>query len=241
MAITLAQARRCQSCLLSKLSDEHVASLLPLLDAVETKVKDVLYEQGAPIHYVYFPCDCAHSCILYMENGAAIEIGTIGNESFTGIELLLNSDAAVEMLICQIPGRNLRMNVDDFRRAVESHPAFRDLLQRSAQGYLSQVSQSVACNRLHSMDMRFARWMLITHDRVQSDEFPMTQEFIATMLGVHRPSVSLVAGMFQQAGIIKYSRGKLRIDDRARLEKASCECYATVRRHFNRLLDVPHG
>lgn len=241
MAITLAQARTCQSHILSKLSDEQLAPLLLLLDVVETKVKDVLYEQGASIHYVYFPCNSAHSCMVHMEDGTAIEIGTTGNESFTGVELLLDAKVAVEMAICQIPGRNLRMNTDDFKSAVNSHPAFRNLLQRSAQGYLVQVSQSVACNRLHSVDKRFARWMLMSHDRVQSDEFPMTQEFIASMLGVHRPSVSLVAGLFQQAGIIKYSRGKLRIVDRARLEEASCECYATVRKQFDRLLDAPNG
>lgn len=241
MAIQLSQARACQSHLLAKLSDDHLQPLLPLLDWVEPKLKEELYRQGEPIEYVYFPCTGAYSAMLFMEDGAAIEVGTIGNESFTGIELLMNATHAVETIVCQIQGSALRMRVTDFRQMVETNSGFRHILQCSAQGYLAQVSQSVACNRLHSVDMRFARWLLITHDRVQGHEFNLTQEFIAAMLGVHRPSVSLVAGVFQQAGIIKYARGKIQILDRTKLEEASCECYAMVRRQYQRLLGIPHG
>ena len=241
MAITLAQARTCQSELLSKLSEDQYQLLLPMLDLIEVKIKDVLYRQGEPIEYAYFPCNCAQSSMVYMEDGGSVEVGTIGNESFTGIELLLNADLAIETVICQIPGYSLRMKAGDFKQAVERHPPFRHLLQRSAQAFLAQVAQSVACNRLHNVETRFARWLLITHDRVEKDEFFLTQEFMASMLGVHRPSVSLVAGIFQQAGIIKYSRGRISILDRARLEEASCECYAVARGHFKRLLDIPRG
>ena len=176
-----------------------------------------------------------------MEDGVGIEVGTCGNESFTGVELLLGATVAVETVSCQIPGHSLRMKVDDFRLTADNHLPFRRLLQCSAQGYLAQVSQSVACNRLHNVENRFARWLLITHDRVQGDEFALTQEFMAAMLGVHRPSDSLVAGMFQQAGIIKYTRGHVTILDRAKLEEASCECYGVVRKQYQRLLGVPHG
>jgi CRP-like cAMP-binding protein len=241
MAVQLAQAHTCQSHLLNKLTNEHYQPLLPLLEMVETKLKEVLYRQGEPIGYVYFPCNCAHSCLLYMENGSMIEVGTVGNESFTGVELLLNATHAVETVVCQIAGHSLRMRVDDFRQAIDTQPVFRQLLQCSAQGYLTQVSQTVACNRLHNVEERFARWLLISHDRVQGDEFELTQEFIAAMLGVHRPSVSLVAGLFQQAGVIQYKRGHLKILDRTRLEEASCECYALVRSKFEKLLGIPHG
>ncbi|MDQ9169590.1 Crp/Fnr family transcriptional regulator [Oxalobacteraceae bacterium R-40] len=241
MSGQISQARRCQNYLLSKLSDEDFQELLPTLHLVESKAREELYHQGEPIEYVHFPCDCAHSCLIYMEDGSAVEVGTLGNESFTGIELLLNATHAVETVICQVVGHSLRMSVADSRRALEKHPAFRRLLQCSAQGYLAQVSQSVACNRLHSVDMRFARWLLVTHDRVKGNEFNLTQEFLAAMLGVHRPSVSLVAGAFQQAGIIRYSRGKMQILDRDRLEEASCECYAMVRDQYVRLLGIPHG
>ncbi|MGV3741673.1 MAG: Crp/Fnr family transcriptional regulator [Burkholderiaceae bacterium] len=241
MVISLLQARTCQSQLLSRLPDDQYELILPMLDMVQTTLKEVLYRQGESIEYVYFPCNCGHSSMVYMEDGTMIEVGTVGNETFTGVELLFDAKVAIETVICQIPGFSMRMKVEDFRHAVDDQPAFRKLLQRSAQAYLAQVAQSAACNRLHSVDMRFARWLLISHDRVQSNEFALTQEFIASMLGVHRPSVSLVAGAFQQAGIIKYSRGRISILDRASLEDASCECYSTVRKQFKRLLDIAHG
>ena len=241
MAVQITQARACQNHLLSKLPDEQLHLLLPHLDWIQSKLKDVLYRQDDSLDYVYFPCNGAYSCIIDMEDGSGVEVGTIGNESFTGVELLLGAEKAVETVICQIPGNSLRMRVDDFRHAVDTNRRLCRMLQCSAQGYLAQVSQSVACNRLHSVEMRFARWLLLTHDRVQGDDMPLTQEFTAAMLGVHRPSVSLVAGVFQQAGIIKYSRGRLSILDRARLEEASCECYAIVRKKFERLLPIPRG
>ena len=179
--------------------------------------------------------------MTYLEDGSAVEVGTIGNESFTGIEMLLDATLATQTVVCQIGGPSLRMDAENFRRVIGGASALTRILRHSAQAYLTQVSQSVACNRLHSTDMRFARWLLITHDRVQHDEFELTQEFLAAMLGVHRPSVSVVAGLFQQAGMIRYSRGRMKILNRDRLEETTCECYATVRRHFERLLGVPRG
>jgi CRP-like cAMP-binding protein len=138
--------------------------------------------------------------------------------------------------LCQVEGAALRMSAAAFNRAIEGNSALRRLCQRYLTAYLSLVSQSVACNRLHNIEERFARWVLMTHDRVDGDEFFLTQEFIADMLGVHRPSVSLVAGAFQQAGFIKYSRGAMTILNREGLEAASCECYETCREQFRRLL-----
>lgn len=241
MPAQLNEARLCQNQLLSRLDDDQYQLLLPLLDRVHTPAKDVLVHQGGEIEFVYFPCNSAHSCIISMEDGAMVEVGTIGNESFTTVEVMLGAVTAIETSVCQVAGDSLRMTVTDFRKAEESQPALRQLLQRSAQAYLSQVSQSVACNRLHNIEMRFARWLLVTHDRVKGDEFNLTQEFVASMLGVHRPSVSLVAGVFQQAGLIKYTRGHMQILDRAKLEEAACECYDRTRNQFDRLVGIPHG
>jgi CRP-like cAMP-binding protein len=241
MSITLAQGRQCRNLLLAKLTDDELRPLLPLLEYVEMKVREVLVRQGDPIEYVYFPSAGAYSCIVYMEDGSGVEVGTIGNEGFTNIEMLFDATVATETVVCQISGTSLRMHANDFRSVLGTCPALCNLLKCSGQAYLAQVSQSVACNRLHSTDMRFARWLLVTHDRVQGDEFALTQEFLAAMLGVHRPSVSVVAGLFQQAGIIRYSRGHMTIVDRARLEESSCECYAAVRGQFERLLGMQRG
>ena len=241
MSITLAQGRQCQNHLLAKLTEEQFRPLLPFFDLVELKVKEVLVRQGDPIEYVYFPSNGAFSCIVYMEDGSGVEVGTIGNEGFTTVEMLLDATIATETVVCQVSGTSLRMSANDFRTVIPDSRAFSKILKCSGQAYLAQVSQSVACNRLHSTDIRFARWLLITHDRVQGDEFAITQEFLAAMLGVHRPSVSVVAGLFQQAGIIRYTRGRMKILDRARLEDSACECYAMVRGQFERLLGVPRG
>jgi CRP-like cAMP-binding protein len=241
MSITLAQGRKCQNHLLAKLTDEQFRPLLPFLDLVEIKVKDVLVRQGDPIKYVYFPSIGAYSCIVYMEDGAGVEVGTVGNEGFTNIEMLLDATIATETVVCQIAGTGLRISADDFRTVIPEARALSKILKCSGQAYLAQVSQSVACNRLHSTDTRFARWLLITHDRVQGDEFEIIQEFLAAMLGVQRPSISVVAGLFQQAGMIQYRRGHMKILDRASLEESACECYAVVREQFERLLGVPRG
>jgi CRP-like cAMP-binding protein len=241
MSITLTQGRQSKNHLLSKLTDEQFRPLLSFFDLVEVKFKDVLVRQGDPIEYVYFPTAGAFSCIVYMEDGSGVEVGTVGNEGFTNIEMLLDATIAIETVVCQVSGASLRMSADDFRTVIPDARALNKILKCSGQAYLAQVSQSVACNRLHSTDIRFARWLLITHDRVQGDEFEITQEFLAAMLGVHRPSVSVVAGLFQQAGIIRYTRGRMKILDRAKLEESACECYATVRGQFERLLGVPRG
>jgi CRP-like cAMP-binding protein len=241
MSITLAQARRCRNHLLNKLSDEECQSLLPQLELMAHSIKEVISRQGKLIDYVYFPCTAAFSNLVYLEDGTAVEVGTIGNEGFTNVELLFSARLSVETAICQIAGDSMRISISAFRQAIEGTTPLRKLLECAGQAYLAQVSQSVACNRMHSIDNRFARWLLVTHDRVQGDEFLLTQEFIAIMLGVHRPSVSLIASMFQQAGIIDYSRGRMRILNRPKLEEASCECYAIVRAQFERLLAVPKG
>lgn len=222
--------------LLALLPEDDYRSLSLDLHLVQTSFNSVLFERDKPIEYVYFPCNGVHSVLAWMENGAAVEVGTVGNEGFSTVDVLMESDTATETIVCQIPGESLRMPAARFRQAIRGDTALRRIALRYLQAYLSMLSQSVACNRLHSIEERFARWVLMTQDRVSGNEFPLTQEYLADMLGVHRPSVSLVARMYQQAGVIKYSRGTITVLDRPALEDACCECYDIVRKQFERLL-----
>jgi CRP-like cAMP-binding protein len=226
---------------LSMLPEEDYQSLQPFLEVVEIDFKDVIHQRGEPMAHVYFPCTAVLSVLAYMQNGAAVEVATIGNEGFSGIELLIGTQAATETCVCQIAGQAYRMHSGDFRRLTETDTPLKRISQRFLQAYLSQISQTVACNRLHTLEERFARWILMTHDRVGKDDFYLTQEFLADMLGVHRPSVSLVAGAFQQAGLLRYSRGKMTILNRAQLEASSCECYALVADQARQLLGLRRG
>jgi len=212
-----------------------------MLHIHEVEQKKVLVHQGAPIHFVDFPCSCVYSAILSMKDGRSVEVGTIGNEGMTSHNALLGGNVATVTQICQVPGIGLRMEINDFRSELESNPKFRTALSLYVQAYLAQIEQSVACNKLHSLEQRAARWLLMTHDRVRQDEFPLTQEFLAMMLGVQRPTVSLVARKFEQAGALAYNRGVMQILRRDVLEEASCECYAASRREFERLLGMRHG
>jgi CRP-like cAMP-binding protein len=241
MPLTLSDARACGNLLLNRLSDEDLRVLLPYFQKVHNEIRDVIYKRDQSVSHVHFPCSCAFSVLVFMENGAAVEVGTIGNEGFTGTELLLNASDSQETCVCQVEGDSLRIAKDDFKEALDRLPALRRLAECYFQCYLALVSQSVACNRLHMIEARFARWLLITHDRLRRNEFQLTQEFLADMLGVHRPSVSLVAAAFQTASIIEYKRGHMKILNRHALEEASCECYAVVKARFERVLGISYG
>lgn len=227
--------------LLNILSDDEYKQLAPCLEPVRLKTKERVGERGIRLGFIYFPCTAVLSVLALMSDGAAIEVGTIGREGFFGVEILAGGEQSTETTICQIEGDALRMPAADFREAIAGNTPLRRIAQRYLLVYLSLVSQSVACNRLHTIEARFARWVLMTHDRVDGDEFRLTQEFLAIMLGVQRPSVSLVAGAFQQAGLIRYNRGLMSILNRAGLEDASCECYAAVKEQFDSLLDMKRG
>ena len=238
MPLTLSAVRASGNLLLNRLSDEDLQRLLPYLQKVQNNIRDVVYNRDEAISFVHFPCTCAFSILVFLKNGVAVEAGTIGNEGFTGFELLLHGARSQETCVCQVEGESLRMTTEAFRKALNWLPSLRNLVKHYLLCYLALVSQSVACNRLHTIEARFARWLLITQDRLQKNEFYLTQEFIADMLGVHRPSVSLVAGAFQTAGIIEYKRGHMRILNRPALERESCECYAMVRARFEEVLGV---
>lgn len=241
MSVTLTEARLRPNHLLARLSDEDLEPLCSKLVLVHTPAKQILHERNGPISFVYFPYSSAMSNMIFLEDGTAVEVGTVGNEGVSGIELLARASVATETSICQIEGKSLRMEAGEFVQALAGQTPLRRVSECYLQGYLSQVSQSVACNRKHSLEARFARWLLVTHDRVLGNDFWLTQEFLGDMLGVLRRSVSQVAAEFQKMGLIQYARGHMKIKDRAGLEKLTCECYASVRAQFKRVLGVPYG
>jgi CRP-like cAMP-binding protein len=238
MAVPISPGK-CTNLLLSRLPDAEYQALRPHLQHIPTPLRSSFYHRDQPIEQVYFPLSGEHSILAIMQDGDSVEVGTVGNEGFSTVEVLTGSERALETVTCQIPGEALKLPLAKFREATDGKTALRDLVYRYLQAYLAQVSQSVACNRLHTTEERFAKWLLMNHDRVFGDEIQITQEFLASMLGVHRPSVSLIARSFQQLGLIRYSRGVVTILDREALEEASCECYAAVRKQFERALGKP--
>ena len=231
----------CKNRVLSLLPDQDYQTLLPHLELIDTPFHFVLFERDKAINHAYFPLIGEHSILAIMEDGAAVEAGTVGNEGFSTVDLILGNDIATETTVCQIPGVALRMPANIFRQMTINDTPLRRIGLRYLSAYLSQLSQSVACNRLHGIEQRLARWVLMSHDRMHQNEFQLTQEYIAMMLGVHRPSVSLAAAAFQRAGLMNYKRGVIKVLDREGLEDASCECYSIVRKNFERFLGVETG
>jgi len=211
--------------------------LVPSLTPAALELKDPLLGPGTTIGTVYFPETAVVSLLTTMDDGSMIEIATIGNEGLVGVPAFLGAQSmgARDFYQVQVPGRAQAMDIKTFLEMTGRDP-FRGLIQRYAQALFSQVTQQVACNGLHSIEERCSRWLLLTHDRVGSNQFPLTQEFLAQMLGVRRASVSVAAGVLQKAGFIRYSRGRVTVLDREGLEHASCECYGITRAEFDRLL-----
>jgi CRP-like cAMP-binding protein len=207
-------------------------------ERVPMDVKQHLVLPDKPIDYVYFvQKGMVVSLIMTMSDGSSVEVGTVGNEGMVGMGVYLEAIHVHHRAFAQIPGEALRIPADRFKREMDASPALRTVVHRYAGALMIQIMQGSACNRLHSVEARCARWLLMTMDRVGRETFPMTHEFLAQMLGIRRASVTVVAGMLQQAGIIRYMRGKITILDPPRLEATSCECYAVIRREMDRLTD----
>jgi CRP-like cAMP-binding protein len=226
-----------QNQLLSALPQEEFERLWPNLECVSLAFQQVLYEANQAIEYVYFPNNGIVSLVTITEDGGTVEAATVGNEGMVGISILLGVDKIPVQAISQMAGDALRMRTEVFKREITPTSSLYGLLLRYTQALISQLSQTVACNRLHSVEERCCRWLLLCQDRVRSDQFALTQETLAQMLGVRRASVSVVAAILQKAGLIRYSRGKITILDRNGLEAASCECYRVVKAEFDRLLN----
>ncbi|MDP9238522.1 MAG: Crp/Fnr family transcriptional regulator [Chloroflexota bacterium] len=229
------QRRRIANRILSSLTPEEYERILPDLRAVPLKFRISLHEPGDKMPYVYFPNTGVISALTVLEDGTAVEIATIGNEGMTDLSVFLGLEESDSRLLIQVPGVAMRMESARFREHVKQIPSLRALLGYYAVALFALVAQSAACNRMHPMVERCARWLLMTHDRVDAAQFPMTHDFLSEMLGVRRPSVSVAAKALQDAGLISYHRGKVTVRDRFGLEAASCECYRLIRERFDRL------
>ncbi len=198
-------------------------------------VKTVLFDPGQAIESVYFPIDGVISLVTPLADGNIVEVATIGNEGIVGVPLVAGGSLAVRA-ISQVGGRSLRMDARTFATEFERLDGFRSLVQRYIQALFGQISQAAACNRMHSNEERLSRWLLMSHDRVGTDTFPITHEFLGQMLGSRRATVTLSAGLLQAAGLIRYHRGRVTIMDRGGLESVSCECYAIIRNALERVV-----
>jgi CRP-like cAMP-binding protein len=227
--------KSCRNRLLGKLPVEEYERLAPHLQAVTFDLGDIIYQSGGHIDYIYFPTDCIVSLLYTMENGTSAEIGIVGNEGVIGIALFMGGDTMPNRALVQSAGTSLRMKAqvlqDEFKRGGEFHR----VLLRYTQALVTQISQTAVCNRLHSVDSQLCRWLLLSHDRLQTNELVMTHDMIANMLGTRREGVTVAAGKLQDAGLINYYRGRIKIIDRAKLEATVCECYRVVKDEFERL------
>jgi CRP-like cAMP-binding protein len=222
--------------LLRFVPEKELRALASHLEAFSLDLGQNIYEPNGPIEYVYFICHGVVSLVKNLDDGDTVEVATIGPEGMVGVPIVLGSNATDNRAFVQIPGESLRMKTSVFKRLLKDLPKLQALLLRYTLALLNQIAQSAACNRSHSVDERCARWLLMTHDRVKKDAFPLTQEFLGQMLGVHRPTVSVAAGMLQRAGFIQYTRGVITVTDRKGLENASCGCYRAITDEYRRLL-----
>lgn len=221
--------------LLAALPDAEWQRWLPQLELVEMPLGQVLYESGSTLSHVYFPITAIVSLLYVMEDGASAEIAVVGNEGIVGIALFMGGESTSSRAVVQSAGQGLRLKAraikDEFNRAPVLH-----LLLRYTQALITQMAQTAVCNRHHSLDQQLCRWLLLSLDRLHGSELTMTQELIANMLGVRREGVTEAALKLQKAGLIRYARGRISVLDRPGLEKRSCECYAVVKKEYDRLL-----
>ncbi len=227
-----------------RLAENRLLALLPApeLEALRGRAEAVSLRHGdriivpdEPIRDVYFPLTCLLSMVTTMEDGATVESGTIGREGMSGVPTILNAGQTTMPTFCQIPGEAARVRAEHVRDLYEQSAGARRILNRYVHTVVVVGSQSAACNALHRVEARMCRWLLMSSDGVGSAEVNLTQEYLATMLGVRRPGVTEVAGQLRADGLIDYSRGAIRITDRAGMERRACECYCRVRGEYERL------
>ena len=199
------------------------------LESVHLEAQQILYDADQCIEWAYFPLNCVVSLLTVMEAGAAIEVATVGREGIVGLPILLGVNQVPGRAMVQIPGEALRLPVEILRAEIEQRGLLYHQLQRYAQALFDQVTQLAACDRLHSIEQRLCRWLLMTQDRVGEGQFPLTQASLAQMLGVRRATVSVIAAQLQRSNLIRYRRGQMEILDRSGLEEVVCECYGKIR------------
>ena len=223
--------------LLAALPREEYERLLPHLGHVNFKLGGVVYESGVQMEHIYFPTTAIISLLYLMENGASAEMGMVGKEGLVGVALFMGGNTMPNRAVVQSAGEAVRMRAQVLRDEFARGGAFQRLLLRYTQALLTQMSQTAVCNRLHAIEQQLCRWLLLSHDRLDSDELVMTQELIANLLGVRREGVTAAAGRLQEQGLISYVRGRIQILDRPGLEALACECYRVVKDEYDRLLN----
>jgi CRP-like cAMP-binding protein len=222
--------------LLAVLPDASWARWRPQLEAVDMPLGRVLYEPGGPVAHVYFPTSSIVSLLYVMEDGASAEIALVGREGLVGISVFLGGETTTRHAVVQSAGHGYRLRARFLLQEFESAGPVLHLLLRYTQALIAQMAQTAACNRHHTLDQQLCRWLLMSLDRLPSNELVMTQELIANMLGVRREGVTEAAGHLHDAGLIRYHRGHITVLDRAGLERRTCECYAALRKEYQRLL-----
>ena len=222
--------------LLAALAVADRAAWMPQLEAVDMPLGKVLYESGNKLTHVYFPTTSIVSLLYVMESGASAEIAVVGNDGIVGISLFMGGESTPSRAVVQSGGAGLRLNANILMQEFNRAGPVLHLLLRYTQALITQMSQTAVCNRHHSLDQQLCRWLLLSLDRLQSNQLLMTQELIANMLGVRREGVTEAAGRLHRAGIINYQRGHITVLDRTQLERRTCECYAVVKKEYDRLL-----
>lgn len=230
-----------QNHLLDALLATDYNRLFPSLEFVKLPLGQVLYESGQQLKYVYFPTTSIISLLYVMENGASAEIAIVGNEGILGISLFMGGETTPSRAVVQSAGEGFRLKGDILKSEFNRAGPVQRLLLRYTQALITQMAQTAVCNRHHSVEQQLCRWLLLSLDRLASNEITMTQELIANMLGVRREGVTEAARKLQAAGLIEYSRGHIKVTDRPMLEKRACECYDVVKVEFERLLPSLHG
>jgi len=225
-----------QNHLLSALPDEEWARIQPRLELTPMLLGQVVYESGGQLQNVYFPTTCIVSLLYVMEDGHSAEIAVVGNEGVVGVALFMGGETTPSRAIVQSAGQAYRLPGKVLKEQFGRAGPMQRLLLRYTQALITQMAQTAVCNRHHTVEQQLCRWLLLSLDRLPSNELVMTQELIANMLGVRREGVTESAGKLQKLGLINYSRGRISVPDRVALEQHSCECYAVVKREFERLL-----
>jgi len=222
--------------LLAALPPPEWSRWAPMLERVDMPLGQVIYESGVALNYVYFPINAIVSLLYVMENGASAEIAVVGNEGIVGVSLFMGGESTPSRAVVQSAGLGCRLKAALMKTEFDKAGAVLHLLLRYTQALITQMAQTAVCNRHHSLDQQLCRWLLLSLDRLQGTELVMTQELIANMLGVRREGVTEGALKLQKAGLIKYTRGHITVLDREGLESRTCECYAVVKREYDRLL-----
>ena len=225
-----------QNHLLAALPASDYERLVPHLELIPLKLGEVLYEPGVQLRYVYFPTTSIVSLLYVMEDGASAEIAIVGNEGILGISLFMGGETTPSRAVVQSAGYGFRLKAQLLKDEFQRFGPMLHLLLRYTQALITQMAQTAVCNRHHSVDQQLCRWLLLSLDRLASNELSMTQELIANMLGVRREGVTEAAGKLQEAGLISYRRGRITVLDRPGLEARSCECYEVVKKELDRLL-----